>query len=842
MEVFLNKRFIDTTPNSKDVVNKGQVDYFGLPILGNITSQKNVDLLKQSPVEEVHFNKPHIAYEYIAARYVENGKLYGQQLYESEHDLVFIDTDVFRQHALYFKEFGKYCPFDESTNPDGYRGYWDLVEYRRRYGMTAWAGLDKNGNRRLVHCPGNMFGWLNFGPILRVADNDLQTDNEEEFNDTEGTEENSIMDIRSLLKSLSLDTSRVVKKVADFPAFFDGQYHLIIAKNFAKLIGKNFFFGKARRKGCSYFNSFDQFNNIDLNPNVTVVLAAFDKKYLITGKGLMKMLYTYADWMTSQTDFFKNRSNTSKEHLRFGFFYEKETVERGWKSEALAVSARNNPDVTIGKDVYEIDYEELGKFNNFLDSYDVTTSTAEAGAYRTGMIAGWGTAGTDEANWKDFEAIAYNPSRVNNLACNNIWDDNKTGTAVCYWYPHLQALEGCMDYNGNTNYKLALEDYKAKEAEVSKASDKAIDLEKWKAQRANSPSEAFRRGGDNLFNKDMVERQLKNIQTNPLIRNARRCGIFKREKDDKVAFIMNQVLEANGEKIHPPIDDFPIKKGIDMHGCIVEWLPPYRHISTGKVPSNMYVAWQDQYALSKEVKDIKIKDSLGATYWFELPNPFTAHKGMMPVASFVGRPADTDVYNEQVLLGCDRYNAKMLFESNIGDTFRYFKAANKLTRLFKDLKYTFDRDLATETSGYGIRMNDLKKSRGAVYLKQLLETPVGTNEDGETVYFIEYINDAGFLEEILRWNMKGNFDRVSAWIVGSFLLKEIETMPQREFDVIDENPSSVFNREWFSGIPAKNKGLVLLGPDANFDNFVRADIYNQKNRQGKIGNINVDII
>lgn len=792
----------DSIVNERGIIEKKR-DSFDMPILGRISDPRNITILQQSFREEKKFNDPSIAYRKVLEDYKNSNTKFdlpdGEFLYQRDMELSFIDVDTFRQPALYFKKNGKYCPFDEEYDRAAYKEYWDIQEYRRRYGMTAWAGVDKDGNPQLVHCPGNFYGYLNFCVMNKVEDDDNAIDNDKEFSDESDEALNSLASFKleEFIEGLSVKTTKTAKKTIDFPDFFDAQYHLIVAKNVARLLGLNFFFVKARRKGCSYLNAWDQFNNIDLNPYISCILAAYDKKYLIHGKGLMKMVYTYADFIYKHTDFRKSRLITNKEHLKFGFQISGSDQEDGYLSEMLAVSAQNNPDVTIGKDVYEISFEEMGKFPNFEETENVTSSTAEAGDYKTGMICGWGTGGTDEANWEPFEKLCYNPRGRGVMACNNIWDEGQEGSACIYMYAHVDGLEGHMDYNGNTDRKSAWKSFKEKLEQKKKGSNDQVELEKWIGQRANSPSDAFARSGTNLFPRVRISEQLKRIERSPELKHIYRCGVLI-PKGDLVHLKTNEELRNEGIKTHPPIFDFPIRKGTDLTGCYVEYFPPYRDPKTGKVPENLYIAMQDPYAASKDKENISFRDSLGSTYWVERPNNITAHKGGIIVASYVGRPPSTDDYNQQVYLGLKRYNCKLGFENNRGDTKRYMKMVKALHYLFKEPDILNNKGYTKGSENYGIRMTDDRKVVAAQYLKDLMEQPrTSSDELGYYKTFIDYCYDPGFLKELLRWNLSGNFDRVSSWLVGMFYIKDLEASGMEPEAAHEKYSSEFFEREMY---------------------------------------------
>jgi hypothetical protein len=769
---------------------KKTLDALELPIYGDIKRGDNIKLLQLDLNEEKRFNDPTVTIEPILKKYKENEELYNQPLYEYNNSIKFIDIDVFRQPALTFKETGSYCPFHPEFDVHGYKIYWDTIEYRRKNGMTAYAGIDQDDKPVKVWIPGKHYGFLNFAPINRVVDDDDSLSNEKDFEDKADDDELSLIKLENLIKELNVRDTRVAKKTVDFPQFFDGQYHIILHKYISRLLGKNCWFAKARRKGMSYYNSFDLFDDIDLNPFVSVILAAHDKKYLTQGKGLMRMLYTYSDFSNKFTDFSKKRLVSNKEHLKFGYRLEGTTEERGYLSEALAVSAMNNPDVTIGKDAYQLAYEEMGKFPNWKESYNVTTSTAEAGEYKTGHICGWGTGGTEEANWTDFEDVIYNPTTYDGLACNNIWDDGKLGTPVAYFYAHVHALEGYMDYNGNTNFTAANKAFSERKAAKFRMLGDTEEFEKWCGQRANCPQEAFSKSSSNIFPRELILNARSKIVNNESMKYIARHGKLIRD-NGIIRLMTNPEMKAMGVETHAPVTDFPRKKTTDIHGCIVEWVAPYRDPYTGRVPEGLYVGFQDPYAHDKFNKNITINDSLGATYIFENVNRFTPFGGGIPVASWVGRPPKMDYYNEQTVLLLEYYGAKLMFENDRGDMKAYCQARKLLHLLYEEPELQFIKEVSGKTGrGYGMHMTDKRIAKGAIYLKDLLMTPLSNGK-----LLIDYIFDLGFFDELLRWNLVGNFDRVSAWLIGCYIIKELEHIEINPPAPV--NTTSLFNRVHF---------------------------------------------
>lgn len=773
-------------------------------IFGEITDKKNIELLNYSLEEEMKFNNPDVAFVWVIQKYYDNGQKYGKTnlngefisrpLYEKEPQdiLKFIDIDVFRQSALHFKKFNCYTKLHYEYDSFAYSDWYDREEYRRKNGMTAWAGIDKNGKKRLVHIQGEYYGFLNYAPIKRTVDDTDITNNELE-KATKLSQEAII--VKELMGKIS--TNRVTSKSIDFPDFFDAQYHVSTARAFARKIGKNFFYGKARRKGQSYWNAWCAFNNADLQPFSTTAQVASDLKYLNTGeKALFNMTKSYADHVWEYTDWGKHRQKDTNSELSFGYKLKGESIKRGYQSEILALSAMNNPDCLIGKDTVEAQFEEMGKFPNFVETYDVTVSATEAGDNVVGFLTGWGTGGTKDANWLAFEEVCYNPDAFNILPCNNLWDDSTAGMPCCYFYAHIDGLEGHMDYNGNTDNKTAYNSHIKKKEIKRLVSTNESSYMRWCGQRANSPSEAFARDSNNIFPTEEIQSQINYILRNPSVNEARRCGVLIPDKKYGIRLKINEELYTEGKKIYPPLDEFPRRKGTDPHGCVVEWQSPWRDLQ-GKVPPNLYVAFQDPYGVDKTSDYITTRNSVAVTYIYQLPNKYTGSKGGILVANYTGRPERQDDYNRQILYLLQRYNAKLLFENDRGDVIPFMRKNKALHLLCTEPEMQFAKDISGKAGrGYGMHMTSARLEKGVIYLRDhLLEIISKGGEDSKPRTFLSYIYDVAFLKELLKWNKNGNFDRVSAMIIGEYIIKEVEHIERAAPKAYQTN--NIFNRPLF---------------------------------------------
>lgn len=689
-------------------------------------------------------------------------------------DIAFVNTSLLTEAADHFRKFN--CYTKAPAGSKDFIDFWDEEEKRLKYGMTVPGKLvkDSRGNISIqeVHITGTHYGFLNYANIKRKDD------------DIHGSVAKSVLGQKS------------IKKNYDFPRFLDYQYHYFKAKEYQEQEGKNMIVMKARRKGFSYMEAWDTAITANMNPDVTILVGAFDYKYITLGNQMMGMAKRYLDRLELYTDFNRGYLKESIDYIKLGYKKPDEGMkEFGYKSEIIALSFMNNPDAAVGKDAYKIKFEEIGKFPNLQESLDVTLSTVEDGANQTGVINMFGTGGTDDANWVAAESIFYNPDSRNCIAFDNIWDEGMSGNSCGFFYPQRKGYEPFIDKDGNSLEKQAKEDIGIKRLAQKKilSSDKYA---KYIGQRAECPKESFASSSDNIFPSAEINEQLNKIKNDKDYKYLHRAGQLIYNSDGRVIFKTNEQLQSTNIKIHDPIFNYPLKSGQDVVGCYVEWQSPYRDKLTGIIPKGLYRVWHDPYAHDKDSKEIRIRDSLGATYVYERVNNMSPSKGDKLVACYIGRPSTTDEYNEQLLKIVEYWNAELMFENDRGDVKKFFAQKRKSHLLADEPDLEWEASLKGKTNrGKGMNMNDKRKGKAAIYLRDWLNMPVSVDSYGNQKLNLHYIYDAGLLEELLKWNLKGNFDRVSSLFVGMFDMHECFN---KEIKVpVKHNPNDFFNRSLF---------------------------------------------
>lgn len=691
---------------------------------------------------------------------------YVNGLYRNDDDIRFVNTQYFREAAMHFLKHGVYTREDSSSLE--YKAYWDEEERRCREGYTVGG----------IHITGEHYGYLNYAQIQVTQD----------------TNKHSIKEVSKEGHSKRAKRITASKKEI-FPDFYDGDYHYFKAKEFARNEGLHLCVGKARRKGYSYKNGWIASNRYNLYPKSITVIGAHDSSYLYP-RGTMQMVKEYMDFTNKHTDWYKRRLINKREHVKSGFKIVGKDEDYGYQSEVIAVSFNANPGAARGKDGTLFMFEEAGKFPNLLESLTSTAPAVEDGIYVTGQILIFGTGGDDDSNWDGFEEIFYNPDTYNMLAFENVWDENALDTACGFFVPQVWNLPGFIDKDGNSKIEEAtVHETENKEA-IKKTAKTSSTLNSYQMEYPNMPSEAFARSSNNMFPVLELDQQLKRVQNDPNIKYLGRQGKYVESKEG--VKLMTTKLDGTD---HNYITEFPVKKAsaTDVAGCIIEWVPPYTD-PNGNVPAGLYRIWHDPYAQDKDTDAITTKDSLGSTYVYQVTNRFTPSTGDILVAAYTGRPSTMDGYNQQLYLLAKRYGASpgmVMFENDRGDVKNYFKKKQAYHLLADEPEVLWKKELQSVSTGRdkGIMMNEKRKAKAAIYLRDWLSAKRGTDVNGNDVLNLNYIYDEGLLKELLKWNKKGNFDRASAMLVGMFDYREVET--KEEISISNQSTHSFFNKNLF---------------------------------------------
>ena len=672
---------------------------------------------------------------------------------------MFKDTHLCSPAANYFRENGVYTKTVPGTRD--YYKFWDEQADRCINGY-----ITENG----IHITGYHYFYLNFFRIDRAVE-------------------------------VTIKGRKVKKREFDQPRFYDGDYEFfwlchiarygISEKEYKKLNldvdihpddlsgGKQLIVLKARRKGYSYKMSSMLTCNYYFVARSKNFVFAFDKKYL-QGDGIYQKFLDGMAFIDTNTPFLQPKLIDQKDKMviKSGYkVHENGTdIDKGKQSLVQGISLKDNPDGARGRAGELVFFEEMGKFPGLKQAWDITQHTVEEGTDSLGLMIAFGTGGTEDADFEGAEELFYEPQENGCLRINNKWDDGADGTWCGYFVPTYKNLPGFMDEDGNSLEAEATE-YSNKQRAVKKKSKKGKTYTQFIAELPFNPREAVLAFDTNLLPTQELLEQKNNVEVHKRW-TAGTVGTLI-ESEEGIKFKYDTSLQ--------PIYKFPHTKTDDVNGAVVIYEAPVR--INGKIPNDLYIACHDPYAHDQSTNNA----SLGVTYIIKRTNDFSTTLNECIVASYVGRPATQDDYNRIMFLLLEYYNAKLGFENDRGDVVGFARRYRKLQ--FLQEQFTFDdkKELQGKTKrSYGMNMTKERKLQGEIYIRDWLLTPIRVLEDGTKKLILHTIVDPALLEELIKFNHAGNYDRVMSLIIGMYYRKELYNKKVKE--IREQKHEEFFNR------------------------------------------------
>lgn len=652
----------------------------------------------------------------------------------------FSNTDALRQPALHFKEHGYYC-----DAPRGTKAYWDYWEEQKR---RCLEGYETGG----MSVTGYHYFYLNFTPILLVEEaRGNSAEKVETFPHFWDGDYNYFWALDIAQNGISEEEYEVLQPGVDITDL-KGGFHLVVLK--------------ARGKGFSYKAGSMLARNFALKRKSKNFALAHEKEYL-TKDGLLTKAWDTIDFIDANTPWRQPRLKDATMHKRSGYQQKRggSYVELGTKNEIMGVSLKDNPDKARGKRGELIFFEEAGKFPGLQEAWEICRPSVEQGKYTTGTMIAYGTGGSEEGDYEDLEELFYNPESYNVQPINNQWDEGADGNNCSFFFPAYINCEGFIDADGNSDIEAA-KAFHEEEREKKKQTDEPRALEQYTSENPFNPREATLRVATNIFPTRELQEQLNRVLAEDRHRSLVSGQLYT---DAEGTATFRQTADAT------PLFKYPAPEGMDKTGAVVIKEAPVRD-GEGKVPRGLYTVCHDPYAHDGQPE----KGSLGAAFVIKRTNNFSKTLNGSIVASYVGRPRRQDDYNRTLFLLADYYNCKIGFENNRGDVIGYAKRFNRLHFLEEefeilDKKQRRKRPGKTTNRPYGIRMSEPRKNQGQVYLRDWLLTPLSKYEDGETKLVLHTLLDPALLNELIKYNPDGNFDRVSALLIGMYYLKDLQT-------------------------------------------------------------------
>lgn len=679
-------------------------------------------------------------------------------------DFIVINIERLSKAADTFDEYGTYCDYDPST--PAYESFWQRETSRRKKGVFIKAKLyykdipkffdanttdeERESLLQPLRITGAHYTYLNYGRIERTP------------NDKE----------RARLKR---EGAEHVETVMGFPRYWDGDYWNFKIDEF---IANNKFHltkAKARRKGFSYKRGSQAANTINLFPNVTVTLAADQLAYLTDKGATTFMAKKCLDHFEEHTFWRRGYISEAIDDILLGYRVSTKGLKNfGWLSNLYSVAIGKNESAAVGKKAIEIDFEEAGKCPNLQKALDVTLSNTESGAISVGTIRVYGTGGTKGANWAAFSKAFYNPKMNKMLCMENVWDINKRHEVCGFFFPQVWDCEPYVERGNSIIFTAYAWDKQDKENHFHNNDSETHII--YKAQRANTPAEAFINTTENMFASpelnlhvsDLInDNATKFFQDGWIVVND--LGNSNRAEFIPKAECIKRDIFGKG-RFHEFVNQVPHGSRDDTHGCVRMYYRPF--LVNGEVPKDLYFTVVDAYKVDKAQKDVTDKHSLYSAQVWMRSNTITPYPNQkLLVCEYIGR-LDTMEQNDIVTMGmCLMYNAECCPEAGTGETVSNFIKYKLRRYLMLDPTNANTRKLTNPNNNdYGIVIGDGdKKYNGLRMLKEFIYEPLSYTADGKPIRRLKSISSVRLLLECQRFTAEGNFDHISAAIVAMYV-------------------------------------------------------------------------
>ena len=623
------------------------------------------------------------------------------------------DMDFFREKALFFEKHGKYTNLTPNPNPKSeYGTFWKQELHRWKYGLV------RPGDGEWI--PGELYFYWNYSPIWLVEQAGTQSDG-------------------------AKSQGERVRKFAK-PWLGDYLFHHYVEQ--CKRRGKHGKMLKCRGVGASFKAASWSPRNIYVypgsgNPNFHL---ASDKGFLSGDKGIWGKIVDCLDWIAETTPLERmrvvDRAGSTLE-IQLGF-KDEYGVRKGNLASVHGISLKDNPDKARGIRGPLIHYEEDGLFNNLEKAWNVNRKAVEDGNTTFGFMIAMGTGGVEGGSFEGSEKLFYSPGAYNVYGIPNVFDKNANGDSLCgfFWGAYMNR-KNCYDEEiGEPDVIKALIEILLDRHLVKYSSTDPSAITQKKAEECITPQDAIMRTEGTVFPVSDLKDYLESIMVRKESFLAEHyVGELVRTGDGKLKWKLNN-------------DKFPLrsydKDNANREGCLEIFEMPSEN-ANGEIAHGRYIAGIDPIDA----------DSGTSLFSIQVMDLFTDRI----VAEFSGRPRLAEEAYEISLRLLEFYNAVANYEKNLKGLFSYFDKKNALFRLcdtpqiLKDMQMTKDMGYGNSAKGTmaNAEVNKWGRKLQADWMNTSLE-----DEENPGKLKLHTMRGLAYIEECIKWNSDGNFDRVSA--------------------------------------------------------------------------------
>lgn len=441
--------------------------------------------------------------------------------------------------------------------------------------------------------------------------------------------------------------------------------------------------------------------------------------------------------------------------------------------------------------------DEIGKIKNFkpcvLDTIPCWINE-KTGDYLAVIILS-GTGGDMEVG-QDAGELFFNPDEWNILSFNDEWENRgKIGwfmpvTKALSKYKNPESLSSFLGINHKDLDRVSIlvsDKQKVIDEFViprRKKAEKAgqTSLTKEKAYYPLVPSESFLVISQNPFNTDNAQHQQIRLRENQI------KGI-----PVKIYHDGNKLTHDISHK--PIVEKFPSKAGDQLDAAIVMYEPPILN-----PPWGLYVAGIDPY----NQEDAQSSDSLGSCYIFKRIHSISSELYQdMFVASYTGRPDSIFDWYENVRNMLKYYNAIALCENENVGFIQYMKLKNDDHYLADQPNWLKEIHPNTKVDrNKGLHVTPKIRQYLNTNLKAYLDEVVNETKDEKTGSIIHSqlgihkVMDPLLLEEVIKYNSSGNFDRIVAASLAVTYARSLDPIIKTtQVDELDSRYKAYFKKD-----------------------------------------------
>ena len=524
----------------------------------------------------------------------------------------------------------------------------------------------------------------------------------------------------------------------------------------------------------SYKNSSISACNFFTKPNSLTIQNAYEKKYLYP-RGIFTMTLDYINFINENTAWIMPSDSVNKmDHIRGSYIQYKDGVkiEKGFMSEIMALTCKDNADVNRGKDAVDIMIEEAGAFGTpglLKSTYKASEDCVMAGAIKTGLITIFGTSGDMESGTADYADMYTRPLAFGLLPFNNIWDKDSEQNYVGFFHPINWNMEGFYDSNGNSDKEAARQLELEIRENLIKNGATSTEIQQRMQEKPLNPSEAFGIVSVNNFPVIELKQQLQKVKANDW-QNTKGTPVDMYYNEGKV--VAKPILDLS----KTPITSF-FNVPANKKGCPIIYEYP-----VPDTPRGLYKIGYDPVRQD-------IGTSLAAIIVYKGVHVNTQYHDII-VAEYIGRLELAEDIDRIAEMFADFYNAKIMHENEVTGVKNFFRRIKRLGLLAcqPDLVISKSIKKSKVSRIYGCHMTQQLKDAGERYVKEWLLTILDYDENGDKIRVIDRIYSIRLLEELISYNRKGNFDLISALFMCMFQVQEEEL--GKEYNEKDEHKNT----------------------------------------------------